>query len=287
MKAPKKINLNTVVSDSSLLAQDTLTYPKKEQKRILNIAEEVYNLNYTDEELANEKVKEMFPNTVQGDVAYKLFKETYKSVSAIKTAQKQEKFKPIIKQLKRLDYQGKTDITNKRVKEMFPETLQGNKDYELFKKEYKAYEFKRNLIEQVADFARATKRNPATAWKVAVTRNQIEHTRNGTIKISRDFGKENAEERAFRLRRVFGANLGTEELSNYELDHMLPLQFGGMNNYDNLELIPKEVHATYSKAGNTLAAKLKAGTITFKDAQKYLLKFRRGDMTQEEVEALP
>ena len=152
-------------------------------------------------------------------------------------------------------------------------------------KEYQATEFKRKVIDQVMDFARATKRDPITAFKVAITGNQIEHTRDGKIKINRDFKNEKAKERSERLRKIFAEKKGlnAEQLKGYDLDHVIPLQLGGMNNKSNLELITKEYHALVTELGAYLIKMTQDDTVSIHVAQKLMHEFRAGKITFDQI----
>ncbi len=73
--------------------------------------------------------------------------------------------------------------------------------------------------------------------------------------------------------------------TDLELDHIIPLQLGGTNAIDNLQLIDKDIHAEYTAVGNYLGKLLREGNIEQKEAQQLIVDFRDGKITKEKIYA--
>ena len=129
-----------------------------------------------------------------------------------------------------------------------------------------------SVIDEIVLYAKAIGTDPMTAFNRIFTGQKIRRIDAGTIIVERLPTKESQS--------IRGERGATDEL---ELDHIIPLQLGGSNNEDNLQLVPVEQHAIYTRVGNTLGRMLRSGTITKKRALELFEDFRSGKTTEEEI----
>jgi hypothetical protein len=130
-------------------------------------------------------------------------------------------------------------------------------------------------VSKISLFAKALGVSPITAFKTLSSKNNIQYVKDGVIKIERlPFG-ESQEVRK---------NLGADD--TVQLDHIVPLQLGGTNNENNLELVPIEIHKEFTRAGNLLRDKVEEDKISLSKAQKVIKDFRKGEVTMEDIEKL-
>lgn len=112
-----------------------------------------------------------------------------------------------------------------------------------------------------------------TVFKVMFNDETLRKTENDTIIVTR-FGFEESQE----TRKELDAGSGVE------LDHIVPLQLGGFNNRDNLELVDIKTHDSYTRVGNKIGRALRNRRITGKQARKLYADFRNGKITEEQVD---
>lgn len=130
-----------------------------------------------------------------------------------------------------------------------------------------------DFISQAVLYARAVGTDPETAFNRIFTGQRIRRIDNGTIIVERipvDESQAIKEERG-------GKN------PTMKLDHTIPLQLGGSNDEDNLKLVTTGTWQSYTPIENYLGELLRDGIISKDEAQKYIVDFKEGRMSKEEI----
>ena len=125
-------------------------------------------------------------------------------------------------------------------------------------------------------YAQAVGTDPETAFNRIFTGQRIRRIDNGAIIVER---LPLSESQAIKEER--GGN--TTEM---KLDHTIPLQLGGGNEESNLKLVTTAEWKSYTPVENKLGDLLRNGIITKKEAQQYILDFKEGRMTKDEIFAI-
>lgn len=129
------------------------------------------------------------------------------------------------------------------------------------------------LIGTVVTYAKALGTDPITAFNRIFTGQKIRYVSNGAIIVERMSLEESQKVKEQRG----GKN------ADFKLDHLIPLELGGSNSEDNLVLVPTSAWESYSPVENYLGRKLRAGTISKKQAQDLIVKFKSGELTAKQV----
>lgn len=119
------------------------------------------------------------------------------------------------------------------------------------------------LISRIGAYAQAIGTDPVTAFHDIFHGQTIREVTNGTVIVDRMSLKDST-----KIKKGMGGD------STMELDHWIPLSLGGTNETSNLRLIPLSKAGVADKLENELARKLKDGTITKKEAQAQIIKFK-------------
>jgi hypothetical protein len=130
-----------------------------------------------------------------------------------------------------------------------------------------------DFISQALLYARAVGTDPETAFNRIFTGQKIRRIDNGTIIVERIPVDESQA-----IKKTRGGDNPA-----MKLDHTIPLQLGGSNSEDNLKLVTTSEWSSYTPVENRLGELLKDGIITKNEAQKYIVDFKNGDMTKEEI----
>lgn len=221
---------------------------------------------------------EAFPDTAEGNTEFKV----YKAIQAKKTAEDNlalvDKIKPIVEKANTMEVN--SDERNNYLDEAFPDTPQGNKEFEAYQsiknslygesgqkntalKEWDQQSF----VDHVSNIAKAIGTDPVTAFNRIFTGDwRIIGQKNGTIIVQRM-----SEAESQKIKKAQGG--ATQE---FKLDHIIPLKAGGTNTKDNLQLITTEEWESNTEIENYLSKALGEGKITGKQAREYAIRFKGG-----------
>ncbi len=205
--------------------------------------------------------------------------ETYKAVKLI----------PTVKKVQKLTSEGKNDEAQ--------EIVDGLSD-----EEYKSYQFakenlatpvkpaslstdtptfpdntktsEKGLISTIFTYAKAIGTDPVTAFDRIFSKQKIRRTDNGAIIVER-----------MSLADSSGVKKSRGATSEMRLDHTIPLELGGSNDEDNLNLVSVEAWKSFSPIENYLGGLLRKGKITKSTAQNLIRQFKDGKITADEVKA--
>lgn len=127
------------------------------------------------------------------------------------------------------------------------------------------------LMESIVMVAKGLAVDPKVALQIILTKEKIRRIDNRTIIMERMTLEESQ-----KIKTENNANN-----SDWKLDHIIPLQLGGDNSGDNLKLVPTATWEKYTDYENELGRKLRAGTITKKEAQKLITEFKNSVDNQQ------
>ena len=153
------------------------------------------------------------------------------------------------------------------------EMLEAEEDKQkLLDKMYENEQTSDGIVGSILLYAKALGTDPVTAFDRMFTGQRIEKITNDAIIVYRMPLEESRD-----IRQAWGA---TNEV---ELDHIIPLSLGGSNEAENLELVPVALHAEYTRIGNILRRALVADVIDKDEAQRLMVGFRNGTISEEEL----
>jgi predicted RNA-binding protein YlxR (DUF448 family) len=137
-----------------------------------------------------------------------------------------------------------------------------------------------SVLSKVVTYAKAFGVDPVTAFNRIFTGQKIKRVTNGTVFVERMSLTDSEKEAQDQLTATTTKNL---KRSDVKLDHTIPLELGGSNSKDNLRLVTTAEWASYSPIENFLGDALDEGRISKSTAQDLIRKFKRGDITAEQV----
>lgn len=140
------------------------------------------------------------------------------------------------------------------------------------------------LIDDVLLYARAVFVDPVTAFNRIFTGQKIRRIDHDTIIVERM-----PLEVSQRIKRELGATTGLGQEGEF-LDHIVPLELGGSEeakwDSDNYQLVTHEEWSRYTPLENHLGRLLRAEKITGAKAQELIKKFKKGEITADEIYAI-
>ena len=72
-------------------------------------------------------------------------------------------------------------------------------------------------------------------------------------------------------------------MANMILDHIIPLQLGGSNEENNLQLVERETWELFTPVENHIGKLLRSGKIKRKEAQQMITDFKNGKIKADEI----
>jgi len=133
----------------------------------------------------------------------------------------------------------------------------------------------RTLVQIIAVYAEALGLSPIDAMKAIFEGETIRRVDNRTVVV---FRMPFSESQAIRAEWS-----GGNDLTNLRLDHIIPLQLGGTNDEDNLQLIPVEIWKASTPIENHLGELLRNNKIEKDVARQTILDFKEGRISASEV----
>jgi len=205
----------------------------------------------------------------------------------------QGKVAPIVQETARLGFG--TPEADKLVADSFPDTPEGNAEYDAYAKVKTAMYGtsatptpagakatdtgaspasigpgtstwdKQNLIQHVVNISRAIGTDPITTFNDFIGGDfKVTGLANGQVIVNRNSLKEASE------RKALGAD------KTMILDHVKSLELGGTNQTGNMWLVDKAQSIADDHVENLLGDALNSGKITGKQAQEYELRYKKG-----------
>lgn len=130
-----------------------------------------------------------------------------------------------------------------------------------------------DFINSVKNYAEAIGTDPETAFNRMFTGQKITRVTNGTVIVERMPLKDSTN-----VKKKLGGNN-----PQMKLDHTIPLELGGSNDESNLKLVTTSQWSKYTPVENALGKALKQKKITKDRAQKLIVDFKSGKMTEEAI----
>lgn len=138
----------------------------------------------------------------------------------------------------------------------------------------------KSLIELVSLYAKALVLDPEDAFKTMFTREQLEYVANNSLIMVRlPFTESNK----IKEQQMIEAGIDLDQKGEYRLDHIIPRQLGGDNSENNLKLVPRSLHESYTPVENYIGVLLRSGKIKEAKAQELILQFKNGLLTAEQI----
>lgn len=131
---------------------------------------------------------------------------------------------------------------------------------------------KGDLLSTIVTYANAIGTDPETAFNRIFTGQVIRRVDNGAIIVER---MSLADSEA--VKKEDGS------VGNMRLDHTVPLELGGSNSKDNLNLVSNAEWASYTPVENFLGKNLKSGKIDKSTAQDLITKFKKKELNAQQV----
>ncbi|PIY96094.1 MAG: hypothetical protein COY66_05055 [Candidatus Kerfeldbacteria bacterium CG_4_10_14_0_8_um_filter_42_10] len=128
------------------------------------------------------------------------------------------------------------------------------------------------VLDNVVLYAKAVGTDPVTAFNYIFSGQKIRRIDNKTIIVERMTLKESE-----KIKQQLGS---TPEM---RLDHIVPLELGGSNGRNNLQLIPEEKWASFTRSENHLGKLLREGKIEKSKAQKMIKEFKQGKIKEKDI----
>lgn len=209
----------------------------------------------------------------------------YKDIKAVDQAKDaatiESKILPIVQKASLLGFD--TPEAAKYISDTFPDTPQGDKDYAAYQS-IKGSLFgsnapseatptangtwdKQSFITHISNIAKATFTDPVTLFNDVFAGNsswKVVGFKNGQIIVQRM-----DEQTSQSIKKSQGG--ATKE---YKLDHIIPLEVGGNNGKDNLQLIPTDQWSKNTPVEDYLGKALQNNQITGSKAREYAIRFK-------------
>lgn len=220
------------------------------------------------------------------DADYELYKQVRTKAVAAATLQGKKDILPTYLQVQKLKSDGKIDEAQAIVDGLSEDQYKyyglvktqiekDKKAAEGIKPDYKEGEPQtpKGILNTVLLYGKAIGVDPLTAFNRIFTGQKIRYVANGTVVVERMPLSDSQKVKEDR-----GGNTIT-----MKLDHTVPLELGGSNSEDNLNLVPTEVWKSYTPVENALGKALRSGKINKREAQDLIKNFKEGNITSDYV----
>lgn len=217
------------------------------------------------------------------DADYKIYKTVRANAVRTNTLQTEKSVYPTYLKIQELIKQGSKQEAQGMLDKMSDE-------------EYKAYSliYKRGGLDtsntpssssqlsiggRVSAYFGAITTSPVQAFHDIFTGQSIKGTKNGAVLVDRMSLQESTA-----IKEALLPPGGKS--SDYQLDHIIPLELGGTNERSNLQLLTKAQDSANNAIENYLAKELGQKNITAKQAVQYMLDYKQGKKTTEDIKNL-
>lgn len=224
-------------------------------------------------------------------------KAIYKNVKSEKTKQENADGKravmPAFVEIRTLKDSGKAQEAIEAYNALSEEE---KKYYQLLKKDHDALEKKlkaeekvsaeRNLVENIFAYAKALVVDPGQAWMALTTDEVLGDVRWTDVTLKRFMGKyftEQGGSEEYVKKELEKMGIPYSDRSKYNLEHIIPVAAGGSNQPENLALIPRDLHDSYTEFDIALSKAVQSNKLSRKQAAQIAIKFKSGNMTKEEA----
>lgn len=123
----------------------------------------------------------------------------------------------------------------------------------------------RNVIQLVGAYAKALSIDPANAFTAMISREKLGKVEGKLVELQRfygiDFRAEGGSE-DFMRKQLTSMGIPWSQRENYNLEHVVPVSAGGSNHPDNLQIISRALHDSYTELDVAVGKAVKAGTMS-------------------------
>jgi len=224
-------------------------------------------------------------------------KAIYKNVKSEKTKQENADGKravmPAFVEIRTLKDSGKAQEAIEAYNALSEEE---KKYYQLLKKDHDALEKKlkaeekvsaeRNLVENIFAYAKALVVDPGQAWMALTTDEVLGDVRWTDVTLKRFMGKyftEQGGSEEYVKKELEKMGIPYSDRSKYNLEHIIPVAAGGSNQPENLALIPRALHESYTEFDIALSKAVQSNKLSRKQAAQIAIKFKSGNMTKKDA----
>lgn len=224
-------------------------------------------------------------------------KAIYKNVKSEKTKQENADGKravmPAFVEIRTLKDSGKAQEAIEAYNALSEEE---KKYYQLLKKDHDALEKKlkaeekvsaeRNLVENVLAYSKALVVDPGQAWTALTTDEVLGDVRWTDVTLKRFMGKyftEQGGSEEYVKKELEKMGIPFSDRQKYNLEHIVPVAAGGSNQPENLALIPRALHESYTEFDIALSKAVQSNKLSRKQAAQIAIKFKSGNMTKKDA----
>lgn len=224
-------------------------------------------------------------------------KAIYKNVKSEKTKQENADGKravmPAFVEIRTLKDSGKAQEAIEAYNALSEEE---KKYYQLLKKDHDALEKKlkaeekvsaeRNLVENIFAYSKALVVDPGQAWTALTTDEVLGDVRWTDVTLKRFMGKyftEQGGSEEYVKKELEKMGIPFSDRQKYNLEHIVPVAAGGSNQPENLALIPRALHESYTEFDIALSKAVQSNKLSRKQAAQIAIKFKSGNMTKKDA----
>lgn len=206
--------------------------------------------------------------------------EIYKNMKSSDKRQATNKIKvemyQVVKDVKRLVADGKTDQAQKIIDDLTDEEYKAYKSVKNnLPKEKKSDE--RSSLGIVSDYTRAFLTDPSNAWKALTTKEELGIVKGNLVEMKRFYGIEYDEKggsQEYKKKRMEEMGIPWSEEKNYKLEHITPVKAGGDTSDANLLPVTNELHDFYTPIEAYAIRAVQKGTATRKEVEELMIDFK-------------
>ena len=263
---------------------DKIESGDKVTKKDRKLYEAIQEIKATDPEQALESYKNLTDEEKASYQAYKKQLDTEK-----KTELKKNIF-PVFQEIRKLKEEGKEQEALDAYKALTPEERESyqsiKKSMDNLEKQQDKVQAERTFVKLLVDYTRAYAIDPSNAFKAMTTKEKLGTVKGNLVGFERFFGKQfnkegGSEEYMYKLLEEM--DIPASERSNYNLEHIVPLTAGGDNSPENLKVVDRATHNSWTEIDIALGRALKDKKINRKRAEKIAIDFKSGLINKEEV----
>ena len=123
----------------------------------------------------------------------------------------------------------------------------------------------------VSDYTKAFFIDPGNAWKALTTKEKLGIVKGNLVELQRFYGIKYTEKggsEEYKRKKMKEMNIPLEDISEYKLEHIVPVKAGGDNSDENLVPINNEEHDSYTRIDILMAKAIQSDKITRKEVEK-------------------
>lgn len=260
----------------------------RKKDKIRPIFEQIKEVGFSSPE-----AKQIYMDNIKNAEDDKIYQDMKKADKALETRKNTARIYGIVKQIDKLGF------TSPEAAQIYADNIKTAQDDEIYQRTKKNYLKEketgiptgymgqtddRPIVEQISTYAKALAIDPVTAFQRIVSGQHIKDVNGNAIVVNRIAYKDPEGVDSTEIKNQLGA-FSNKNGEQQILEHRIPLILGGDNSPENLYLVPKSVHDSWTPIEIYLGNQVRDGIMSKKQAQEIILEVRDG-MTFEEVKAI-